>query len=99
MILAWAMQGIDYDNGPHSVTRVQMRVKLLRDARGSDAVKRTQAIQILKFMGEKGCLMALKGENGPAQEMARQAFFELMNPKMVTDAMPEQKSAPDNKKK
>jgi hypothetical protein len=52
-----------------------------------------QAIQILKFMGEKGCLMALKGETGPQQEPARQAFFELMNPKMTSDAMPEQKAA------
>jgi HEAT repeat protein len=93
MILARAIQGIDYDNGPHSVTRVQMRIRLLRDARGSDERKRLQAIQILKFMGEKGCLMALKGESGPQQEPARQAFFELMNPKMTTDAMPEQKAA------
>ena len=93
MILARAIQGIDYDNGPHSVTRVQMRIRLLRDARGNDAQKRLQAIQILKFMGEKGCLMALKGESGPQAEPARQAFFELMNPKMSTEAMPDQKGA------
>lgn len=92
MILSRAIQGIDYDNGPHSVTRVQMRIRLLRDARGNDDRKRLQAIQILKFMGEKGCLMALKGETGPQQEPARQAFFELMNPKMTSDAMPEQKA-------
>jgi hypothetical protein len=35
--------------------------------------------------------MALKAEAGPAQELARQAFFELMNPKMSTDAIPEAK--------
>lgn len=93
MILARAIQGIDYDNGPHSVTRVQMRVRLLRDARGGDDKKREQAIQILKFMNEKGVLMALKAEQGPAQEMARQAFFELMNPKMTTDALPDAKPA------
>lgn len=92
MILARAIQGIDYDNGPHSVTRVQMRIRLLRDARGSDERKRMQAIQILKFMGEKGCLMALKSESGPQQDPARQAFFELMNPKMTSDALPEQKA-------
>ncbi|MBX3225648.1 MAG: hypothetical protein KF795_34400, partial [Labilithrix sp.] len=74
---------------PRSVTRVQMRVRLLRDAQSSDEKKRTQAIQILKFMNEKGALMALKAEQGPSQEMARQAFFELMNPKMSTDAIPE----------
>lgn len=93
LILARAVQGIDYDNGPHSVTRVQMRVRLLRDAHSADEKKRTQAIQILKFMNEKGALMALKSEAGPAQEPARQAFFELMNPKMSTDAIPEAKGA------
>ncbi|MEA2746566.1 MAG: hypothetical protein QOI41_709, partial [Myxococcales bacterium] len=76
LILSRAIQGIDYDNGPHSVTRVQMRVRLLRDARGADDKKRRQAVQILKFMGEKGVLMALKAEAGPSQELARQAFFE-----------------------
>lgn len=91
LILARAIQGIDYDNGPHSVTRVQMRVRLMRDAHSSDEKKRTQAIQILKFMNEKGVLMALKSEDIPAKEMARQAFFELMNPKMSVDAIPEAK--------
>jgi HEAT repeat protein len=92
LILARAIQGIDYDNGPHSVTRVQMRVRLLRDARGADEKKRVQAVQILKFMGEKGVLMALKSETGPAQELARQAFFELMNPKASVEALPEAKA-------
>ncbi len=93
LILARAIQGIDYDNGPHSLTRVQMRVRLMRDARSDDEKKRTQAIQILKFMNEKGVLMALKSEDGPVKELARQAFFELMNPKVSTEALPEQKAA------
>ena len=92
-ILSRAIQGIDYDNGPHSVTRVQMRVRLLRDARSADEKKRTQAVQILKFMGEKGALMALKAEDGPSKELARQAFFELMNPKAVSETLPEAKDA------
>ncbi len=91
LVLARAIQGIDYDNGPHSVTRLQMRIKLLRDARGADEKKRLEAIQILKFMNEKGPLMALKSETGAAQEPARQAFFELMNPKMSVDSVPEAK--------
>jgi HEAT repeat protein len=94
LILSRSIQGIDYDNGPHSITRVQMRIRLLRDARGGDEKKRTQAIQILKFMGEKGVLMTLKGEPGPAQEPARQAFFELMNPKISTDSLPESRGTP-----
>ncbi|MCL2723757.1 MAG: HEAT repeat domain-containing protein [Polyangiaceae bacterium] len=89
LILARAMQGIDYDNGPHSVTRVQMRVRLLRDAHGADAQRRDDAIAILKFMGEKGVLMALKSEPGHVQEQAQRALFELMNPKSSTEALPE----------
>jgi len=89
LILARAIQGIDYDNGPHSMTRVQLRIRLLRDARAGDEKKRAQAVQILKFMGEKGVLMALKAEPGPAQEPARQAFFELMNPKATADSLPD----------
>lgn len=92
LILARNIQGIDYDNGPHSVTRVQMRVRLMRDARQDDK-RRADAVMILKFMNEKGALMALKSEPGPAQELARQAFFELMNPKMTTDALPEPKAS------
>lgn len=91
LILSRAIQGIDYDNGPRSVTRVQMRIRLLRDAKGGDEKKRVQAINILKFMGEKGVLMALKSEQGPWQAQAQQAFFELMNPKVATDALPEAK--------
>lgn len=89
LILARAIQGIDYDNGPHSMTRVQMRVRLLRDARGADEKKRNDAILILKFMNERGVLMALKSEPSPAQQAARQAFFELMNPKLSTESIPE----------
>lgn len=97
LILARAIQGIDYDNGPHSVTRVQMRVRLLRDAHSADEKTRTQAIQILKFMNEKGALMALKSEPNPAQELARQAFFELMNPKLSSDAIPDGKTGGSTK--
>lgn len=93
LILSRAIQGIDYDNGPHSVTRVQMRVRLDRDARGADDKKRANAIAMLKFMGEKGVLMSLKSDQGPWQEPARQAFFELMNPKLSTEALPETKDA------
>ncbi len=92
VILGRSLQQIDWDNGPHSLTRVQLRVRLMNDARGADAKKRAQAIQILKFMKEKGVLMALKGEKGPHAELARVAFFEVMNPKAITDSVPEAKT-------
>ncbi len=83
MLLERAIQGIEFDNGPHSITRVQFRMRLMADAMGQDEKKRTDAIAILKFMKEKGVLMALRNEQGPLGEMARQAFFEVMNPKLT----------------
>jgi hypothetical protein len=89
MILSRAIQGIEFDNGPHSITRVQFRLRLLADAKGQDAQKRNDAIMILKFMKEKGMLMALRNEPGELGEMARRAFFEVMNPKVSDNAIPE----------
>ena len=79
------VEGIEIDNGPHSMDRVQLRWRLLADAKGNNDVKRAEAIHILKFTKEKGVLMALRYEQGPVAEMARQAFFEVMNPKAVAD--------------
>ena len=92
-ILSRGIQGIDFDNGPHSITRVQFRMRLLADARGADESKRNSAIEILTFMRERGILMTLKGEPGPAQEPARKAFFEVMNPKLTGEKLPDAPSA------
>jgi hypothetical protein len=88
MILERDIQGIVFDNGPHSITRVQFRVRLINDAKGTDAKKQTDAIAILKFMKEKGVLMALRNEAGPVGELARRAFFEVMNPKLTDQSIP-----------
>jgi hypothetical protein len=80
---------IEIDNGPHSITRTQFRWRLMQDAKGSNEVKRNNAIQILKFMKEKGVLMALRHEQGPVGELARRAFFEVMNPKLTTEKLPD----------
>jgi HEAT repeat protein len=92
-LLSRAIQGIEFDNGPHSVTRVQFRMRLLADALGSDDKKRKDAIEVLKFMKEKGVLMALRNEKGPVGELSRQAFFEVMNPKAVTEKLPDAPAA------
>jgi HEAT repeat protein len=73
-----------FDNGPHSFTRVVLRSRLYAMAKGDDANKRAGAIRTLKFMSEQGVLLALRDESGPAGELARNAYFELMNPKAVT---------------
>ena len=33
--------------------------------------------------------MALRGETGPVGALARRAFFEVMNPKLTVDKLPE----------
>ena len=83
------IQGIEFDNGPHSITRVQFRMRLIADAKGTEPKKRESAVEILKFMKEKGVLMALRNEPAPLGELARQAFFEVMNPKVVTEKLPD----------
>jgi hypothetical protein len=88
------VESIEVDNGPHSMTRVQLRARLLADAKGTNDVKRAEAIAILKFVQEKGVLMALRTEPGPVGEMAKQAFFEVMNPKASGESIPEYAKAP-----
>jgi HEAT repeat protein len=87
------VESIEIDNGPHSMTRVQLRWRLQQDAKGSNDAKRAEAIRILKFTKEKGILMALRYEPGPVAELARQAFFEVMNPKASAEGVPESPKA------
>ena len=79
---------LTFDNGPHSFTRVVLRHRLWQMAKGDDAAKRAGAVRTLKFMQEQGVLLALRDESGPAGELARAAYFELMNPKVVLDVKP-----------
>jgi HEAT repeat protein len=73
---------LDYDNGPHSFTRVVLRHRLWQMARTDDA-KREAAIRTLKFMQEQGVLLALREEEGPVGKLAREAYHDLMNPKVL----------------
>ncbi|MBK8252466.1 MAG: HEAT repeat domain-containing protein [Polyangiaceae bacterium] len=86
----WARQRLQaqfdnlrFDNGPHSETRVVLRHRLYEDAKKGDAARKKGAVMTLKFMREKGVLMALRQEQGDTGELARRAFFELMNPKAI----------------
>ena len=87
-------RSFEIDNGPHSMTRAQLRWRLMRAAKGNNDVKRAEAIHILKFINEKGVLMALRNEPGPVGEMARQAFFEVINPKATAESVPESAEGP-----
>jgi HEAT repeat protein len=74
-----------FDNGPHSFTRPVLRHRLLSMAK-DESKKELQegAIRTLKFMNEQGVLLALKDEKGSVEKLASEAYFELMNPKVVT---------------
>ncbi|HKY35743.1 MAG TPA: HEAT repeat domain-containing protein [Polyangiaceae bacterium] len=94
VMLMKQFDNLAFDNGPHSFTRVVLRYRLWQMAKGDDAAKRAGAIRALKFMQEQGVLLALRDESGPAGELARAAYFELMNPKVVLDV-----KVPDDPKK
>ncbi len=83
MRLQSQFENLDFDNGPRSMTRVVLRSRLLEAARKGDPNTKRGAIATLKFMKEQGCLMALREESGDTGDLAKKAFFELMNPKIV----------------
>lgn len=83
---------LDFDNGPHSMTRVVLRHRLIEISKKGDADAKRGAINTLKFMKEQGALMALRDEKGDTGDMAKKALFELLNPKSVTgESVPEAK--------
>lgn len=62
----WVLQGLAYqlrqnefDNGPHTLTRVRLRAKLVADAKGQDATKRDDAVLLLWVLGERATLESL----------------------------------------
>lgn len=69
-----------YDNGPKSFTRVVLRNRLREMAMGDDAQKRAGAIRTLHFMKERGVLLSLRDAEGETGQLARAAYFELLNP-------------------
>ncbi len=85
-VLSHALAGLEFDNGPHSMTRVQLRVRLLRDAKSADATKRLNALTLLEFTKERGALLALRAEPAPLGDLARAAYFRVMNPRLTVEA-------------
>jgi HEAT repeat protein len=75
---------LKYDNGPHSETRVVLRYRLYQTVKTGDANAKQGALETLKFMKEKGVIMALRQESGEVGALAKKAFHELMNPKAIT---------------
>ncbi len=85
-LLMKQFDNLQFDNGPHSFTRVVLRQRLMQMAKDTSKKELMEgAIRTLKFMKEQGVLMALRDEKGPTGELAAAAYFELMNPKVITD--------------
>jgi hypothetical protein len=63
----WVLQGLAYqlrqsggeDAGPHTLTFVRLRTKLLADAKGTDTKKRDDALLVLWVLGERASLASL----------------------------------------
>jgi HEAT repeat protein len=86
----WARQrlqaqfdNLQFDNGPHSETRVVLRARLVKAARSGNDKEKKSAVETLQFMKEQGSLMALRLEQGLTGELAKNAFHELMHPRLV----------------
>jgi HEAT repeat protein len=91
VLLTKQFDNLDFDNGPHSFTRVVLRHKLLEMAKGDDATKKAAAIRTLLFMKEQGVLLMLRDLPGETGKLASDAYHSLMNPKAVTGVkMPEE---------
>ena len=90
-LLSHSLVGLEFDNGPHSMTRVQFRVRLVRDARSGDAQKRQNALSVLEFTKERGPLLSMRTEPSPLGDLARAAYFRVMNPRLTVEAAPSAK--------
>lgn len=84
-LLQRQFDNLQFDNGPHSMTRVALRVRLWQTAKTGDPAVRKGALDTLRFMGEQGILMALKDEPGDVGKDAGKALFLLLNPNVVVD--------------
>jgi HEAT repeat protein len=79
-------KNLQFDNGPHSFTRLVLRHRLLQMAHGEDAAVRQGAVNTLLFMQEQGALLALRDEKGPLGALASEAYHRLLNPTVVIGA-------------
>ncbi len=84
-LLQRQFDNLQFDNGPHSMTRVVLRYRLWQTAKTGDPKVRKGALDTLRFMNEQGILMALRDEPGDVGKDAAKALFLLMNPNVVVD--------------
>jgi HEAT repeat protein len=79
-LLGLQLADVEYDNGPHSVTRPVLRHQLLQAAVGADERRAQRAIQALTLLREVGPLQQLARTPGPRATAARLAHRQAINP-------------------
>jgi hypothetical protein len=85
VMLMKQLDNLQFDNGPHSFTRVVLRGRLRQMAADESKPELMEgAMRALLFMKEQGVLLSLRDGKGKSGDLARKAYFELMNPKVVT---------------
>ncbi len=75
-ILAAQLEGLRYDSGPGSLTRVPARYRLLQIARTGEPAARRGAVATLALLGLRGALAALAEEPGDTGKLARARLGE-----------------------
>jgi hypothetical protein len=76
--LAAQLGVLEFDNGPHSATRVVLDYQLMTLARGADERRAELAIRALGLLGDAGMLLALSRDGGPRAKLAREKHDELV---------------------
>ncbi len=59
LMMSRALRGVEFDNGPHSLTRPVLRHRLAEDARSGTPTKKRQAALLLRLADEQGILASL----------------------------------------
>ncbi len=71
------LENVQYDVGPHSLTRVMLQHRLLERAR---ALRQPSTLAVLSALAARGALMALADEPGELGTSARAALHESLHP-------------------
>jgi hypothetical protein len=66
--LAAQLRGLAMQTAPHALSLTMVRYRLLSSARNGDEA----AVRTLRFMGQRGAVLALAADDGPVGRLARQ---------------------------
>ncbi len=85
-LLGSRLREVEYDTGPHSITRPGLRCRLLKLATEGRPEQRQDAVRTLQLMGEFGPLLALRDRTDELGRLAQRALSEVLEyPELNTD--------------